>query len=59
MILNISVTRVTMISGDVLIDGNNVEDSSEQMEHFIDFIAEKYGRDRMMKYVDNIYRNED
>ena len=59
MILNISATRVTVASNEVTIDGNDVEDSDEQMEHFIDFIAEKYGRDRMMKYVDNIYRSED
>ena len=59
MILNISTNRVTAIGGDVLIDGNDIEGSDEQMEHFIDFIAEKYGRDRMIKYVDNVYRSED
>lgn len=59
MILNISATRVTMIGGDVLMYSKDIEDSDEQLEHFIDFIAEKYGRDRMMKYVDNVYRSED
>ena len=59
MILNISSTRVTMISGDVFINSNDVEDSDEQMEHIIDFVAEKYGRDRMIKYVDRVYRSED
>ena len=59
MILNISARMVTVNSGDVMINGNDIEDSDEQMEHIIDFIAEKYGRDTMMKYVDSVYRNED
>ena len=59
MVLNISASKVAIINGDVFIDGNNIEDSDEQMEHIIDFIAEKYGRDTMMKYVDSVYRKED
>ena len=59
MVLNISARMVTVISGEVMINGNDIEDSNEQMEHIIDFIAEKYGRDTMMKYVDSVYRKED
>ena len=59
MVLNISARMVTVISGEVMINGNEVEGSNEQMEHIIDFVAEKYGRDAMMKYVDSVYRKED
>ena len=57
--LNISARMVTVISGEGMINGNDIEHSNEQMEHIIDFIAEKYGRDTMIKYVDSVYRKED
>ncbi len=59
MVLNIAARMVTVISGEVMINGNDIEDSNEQMEHIIDFVAEKYGRDAMIKYVDRVYRRED
>lgn len=59
IVLNIAARMVTVISGEVIINSNDVEDSNEQMEHIIDFIAEKYGMDTMMKYVDSVYRKED
>ena len=59
MILNITCKRVMIVGDELTMVSDDIDDSIEQMEHLIDFIAERYGRDRMVKYVDSVYKSED
>ena len=43
---------------DIMVNSVNVDKSDEQLEHLVDFIAETYGRERLVKYVKRIYDND-
>ena len=59
MMLNLTCKRVMIVGDELTMVSDDIDDSTEQMEHLIDFIAERYGRDRMVKYVDSVYSSED